>query len=191
MTLFAVVVAALIVLVPSNRSVADEFESVETVLTALGATYATILALVLTLSIIPIQRAGEAWSASILRLYRHDWVTYTTFMLLGLFCVTSFLLAVRGLGPMPVNVVLAASFTLLGISLDLLRWYHGHVCLLLDPEHAVSVGLNKGNYNQSLTAVMPGDTMSICLIHPPFSRASRRGFWSSLLVLFSASGLLH
>ena len=143
MTLVALAVALSIVLIPSVRFVADQFEPVETVFTALGATYGTILALVLTLSIIPVERAGEAWSASIVRLYRHDQGTYITFVWLGVCCVASFLLAVRGLANLRVSVVLAACLVVLGISLDVLRWYHGHVCRLLDPEHAVAVGLKK------------------------------------------------
>ena len=143
MTFVALVIAASIVLIPSVRFVANEFETLETVLTALGATYGTVLALVLTLSIIPVQRAGEAWSASILRLYRRDLGTYFTFVWLGVCCVGSFLLSVRGVADWPVSFVLTASLVVLGISLDVLRWYHGHVCRLLDPEHAVAVGLKK------------------------------------------------
>ena len=142
-TLTATGIAACAVLVPSIRTAVDQFESIETVLTGLGATYGTILALVLTLSIIPIQRAGESWSASILRLYRRDKVTHVTFVSLGVLCVTSFALAVGGLPQLPVSFILAASFALLGVSLDLLRGYHAHVCLLLDPQHAVSTGLKE------------------------------------------------
>ena len=144
MTLVGLAIAGSILLIPSVRLVANDFEAVETVFTALGATYGTILALVLTLSIIPIERAGEAWSASIVRLYRHDRGTYITFVWLGVCCVASFLLAVRGLASLRVSVVVAACFVVLGISLDMLRWYHGHVCRLLDPEHAIAVGLKKG-----------------------------------------------
>ena len=143
MTLIALVVAASIVLIPSFRSVADEFEAHETLLTALGATYGTVIALVLTLSVIPVERAGEAWSASIVRLYRHDPGTYLTFVWLGVCCVASFVLAVEDLGNFAVSSVLAASFLVSGISLDVLRGYHSHVCKLLDPEHAVDVGLKK------------------------------------------------
>ena len=142
-TLFATVIAAGVVLIPSIRTAVDQFEPIETVLTGLGATYGTILALALTLSIIPIQRAGEAWSASILRLYRRDKVTHLTFVSLGVLCVTSFALAVGDLPQFPVSFILAASLALLGISLDLLRAYHGHVCRLLDPQHAVSTGLKE------------------------------------------------
>ena len=143
MTLIALVVAASIVLIPSIRSVADEFEALETLLTALGATYGTVIALVLTLSIIPVERAGEAWSVSIVRLYRLDSGTHLTFVWLGVCCVASFVLAVDDLGNFAVSSVLAASFLVLGISLDVLRGYHSHVCKLLDPEHAVDVGLKK------------------------------------------------
>ena len=135
--------AAVIVVIPSVRLAADEFEPLETVLTGLGATYGTVLALVLTLSIIPVQRAGEAWSASILRLYRRDPGTYITFVWLGVCCVGSFLLAVRGVVNSPASFVLAMCFLFLGVSLDVLRWYHDHVCRLLDPEYAVAVELKK------------------------------------------------
>ena len=75
-TLFATGVAACVILVPPIRAAADRFEPIETVLAGLGATYGTVLALALALSVIPIQRAGDAWSASILRLYRRDKVAY-------------------------------------------------------------------------------------------------------------------
>ena len=143
MTLIALVFVAGIVLIPSIRSVADEFEAFATLLTALGATYGTIIALVLTLSIIPVERAGEAWSVFIVRLYRRDLGTYMTFVWLGVCCVASFVLAVDDFGNFRVSFLLAASFLVLGISLDVLRWYHSHVCKLLDPEHAVDVGLKK------------------------------------------------
>ena len=145
-SLFAVLVAACVILVPPIRAAADQFEPIETVLVGLGATYGTILALALTLSLTPIQRAGEAWSASILRLYRRDRVTHATFVSLGVLCVTSFALAVRGPVVVPVSFILAASLALLGFGLDLLRGYHAHVCRLLDPQHAV-----EGRFERSET----------------------------------------
>lgn len=142
-SLFAFAIAAGVLLIPSIRTVADTFQPLESILSQLGATYGTILALVLTLSIIPIQRAGEVWSPFIVRLYRRDPVTYITFVALGIFCVASFVLAVRGLGGISVSSVLAMSLAVLGISLDMLRWYHGHVCQLLDPTHAVSLSVRQ------------------------------------------------
>lgn len=147
-TLFAILVAACLILVPPIRTAADQFEPVETVLTGLGATYGTILALALTLSLTPIQRAGEAWSASILRLYRRDRITHVTFAILGVLCVTSFAFAALGPAVVPVSFILAASLALLGLGLDLLRWYHAHVCRLLDPQHAVMTGLKEAKHAQ-------------------------------------------
>lgn len=142
-SLFSLATATVILVVPSTRATVDAFQPLEAVLSGLGATYGTILALVLSLSIIPIQRAAEVWSSSIVRLYRRDPVTYVTFVALGVFCAASFLLAVRGLFPVPVSVVFALSLVVLGVSLDILRWYHGHVCRLLDPVHAVSLALEQ------------------------------------------------
>jgi hypothetical protein len=98
---------------------------------------------VLTLSIIPIQRAGEVWSPSIVRLYRRDPVTFLTFVVLGILCGASFLFAVRGIAGLSASLVLAASIAVLGISLDILRWYHAHICKLLDPTHAVQLALSR------------------------------------------------
>lgn len=142
-SLFGFVIAAGVLLTPHLRDVADGFEEVEAILSQLGATYGTILALALTLSIIPIQRAGEVWSPSIIRLYRRDPVTYVTFVALGIFCVASFFLAIRGITGIPVSLVLAFSLAILGISLDMLRCYHGHVCRLLDPTYAVGLSLKQ------------------------------------------------
>ncbi len=142
-SLFSFAIASTVLLVPQVRATADNFQPVEAVLSQLGATYGTILALVLTLSIIPIQRAAEVWSPSIIRLYRRDPATYVTFVSLSVLCAVSFLLTVRQLFPIPVSVVLALSLAALGASLDMLRWYHGHICRLLDPIHAVSLALKE------------------------------------------------
>lgn len=138
LSIFGVTLAILIIFVPGLRVAVDSFQPLEAILSQLGATFGTILALVLTLSIIPIQRAGEVWSSSIVYLYRRDIVTYVIFLVLGIFCVASFLLAVRGLAHLSVSSVLAGALAMLAISLDMLRWYHRHTCLLLDPTHAVT-----------------------------------------------------
>jgi len=143
-SLFSFGIGAAILVIPQIRATFDSFRPLEAILSQLGATYGTILALVLTISIIPIQRAAEVWSPSIVRLYRRDPVTYVTFVGLGVFCAGSFLLAVRGAVPAPVSVVLVLSLVVLGVTLDILRWYHGHVCQLLDPVHAVSLALKEG-----------------------------------------------
>lgn len=174
-TLFATLVAACLILVPPIRTAADQFEPVETVLTGLGATYGTILALALTLSLTPIQRAGEAWSASILRFYRRDRATHVTFAILGVLCVTSFAFAALGPAVVPVSFILAASLALLGFGLDLLRWYHAHVCRLLDPQRAVMVGLKEAKHAQDrLDRVVRRN--SWLRHHKPFTKRKPDGF---------------
>lgn len=142
-SLFSFVIGAAILIDPQFRAKVDSFKQLESVVTQLGATYGTILALVLTLSIIPIQRAAEAWSPSIIHLYRRDRVTYVTFVALGVCCAASFLFAVPGLFSLSVSVVVVLSLAILGVNLDMLRWYHAHVCSLLNPVHAVSLALKE------------------------------------------------
>jgi hypothetical protein len=142
-TLFGCLLAAFMVLNPAMRRLADAFSPVESVLTQLGVIYGTILALVLTLSIIPIQRAAEALSPSVVRIYRQDPGTYLTFLTLGLLCVGSFALTVRGIPKVPTSLLLAGSLATLAASLDLLRWFHSHVCQLLEQRHAVTLSLTQ------------------------------------------------
>lgn len=142
-SIFGLIVAFGLLYFRSLRTVADEFHPIETIFAQLGATYGMILALVLTLSIIPIQRAGEVWSTSVVRLYRRDPVTYLSFVVLGIFCITCFAFAVRGLAGIPVSIALAGALATLGFSLDLLRLYHRHVCQLLDPTHSVRLAFQQ------------------------------------------------
>ena len=93
-----------------------------------------------------IERGGThfwVWSSSIVYLYRRDSCTYITFIVFGILCVASFLFAVNGLAGTPTSIVLAVAVGGLGLSLDLLRWYHGHVCQLLDPANAVSAATRR------------------------------------------------
>ena len=132
-TMIAIAAGAAVFYFPAARAALDAYQAVDTILIALGATFGTILALVLTLSIIPVQRAAEVWSPSIIRLYRRDKLTHFTFIILGIFCAASFLLSVTGLVCISSSVVLVTAIVALGLSLDLLRWYHRHICQLLDP----------------------------------------------------------
>jgi hypothetical protein len=138
-TLFAIAAGFSALYFPKPRETLNAFQPIEAILSQLGATFGTIFALLLTLSIIPIQRAAETWSPSIVRLYRRDPSTYITFIVLGVLCAASFMFAVKGLADIPSSIILAVAFGALGLSLDLLRWYQGHVCQLLDPAQAVGL----------------------------------------------------
>lgn len=57
-----------------------------------GALIGTMVALVLSLSIIPVQRAAEVFTPSIIRLFRQDRTTQFIFFTLGILCLLSFAL---------------------------------------------------------------------------------------------------
>lgn len=103
------------------------------ILIALASIVATILALVFTLSLIPIQNAASMWSFSILRIYKKDKVSYRTFLFFGLSIIMFILLTVFE-NFFDDNCLLYLLFILIGIVLDSLRFYYLHVVSLLDPQ---------------------------------------------------------
>lgn len=112
-------------------------DSLGGILSTLGATFGTILALVFTLSIIPVQKAGEAWSSSIMKVYKEDRSIFIVFVSLSMLTLGSFILAYSGTQYVTsLNSVLIMNI-MIGIGLDLLRWYYGHIIDLLDPENAI------------------------------------------------------
>ena len=54
--------------------------SFQNILISLATIFATILALVFTLSLIPIQNAASMWSFSILKIYKEDKTNYIIFL---------------------------------------------------------------------------------------------------------------
>lgn len=103
------------------------------ILIALASIVATILALVFTLSLIPIQNAASMWSFSILRIYKKDKVSYRTFLFFGLSIIMFILLTVFEKN-FDDNCLLYLLFVLIGIVLDSLRFYYSHVVSLMDPQ---------------------------------------------------------
>lgn len=103
------------------------------ILIALASIVATILALVFTLSLIPIQNAASMWSFSILRIYKKDKVSYRTFLFFGLSIIMFILLTVFEKN-FDDDWLLYLLFILMGIVLDSLRFYYFHVVSLMDPQ---------------------------------------------------------
>jgi len=103
------------------------------VLLAIATIFATILALVFTLSLIPIQNAAQMWSFSILKIYKKDKQTFWTFFIFGLFTLVFIVLTIF---EEKISDFLLFSFIVLSFSviLDVLRGYHSHVVSLFDPE---------------------------------------------------------
>jgi hypothetical protein len=104
---------------------------------AVGALIGTVLTLGFSLSIIPIQRASEMYTPTIIRLFRTARAIQLPFLALLSICLTSFasvLLPVAGIAAtktIPILIIFVA------ISLDLLRQLYRTVTALLQPKEAV------------------------------------------------------
>lgn len=105
---------------------------------AIGSTLITILILTYSLALLPVQRAIESFSKSISFIYRNDKTTTIVFIIISTFAIATFLF---GLDIKLFNIstfhYLLLSILLVGITLDLLRWYHHRITKLLEPENAI------------------------------------------------------
>jgi len=105
---------------------------------AIGSTLITILILTYSLALLPVQRAIESFSKSISFIYRNDKTTTIVFIIISTFAIATFLF---GLDIRLFNIstfhYLLLSILLVGITLDLLRWYHHRITKLLEPENAI------------------------------------------------------
>ncbi len=97
----------------------------------------TALALVLSLSIVPAQKAADVFSSAILQLYARDRVLWTVFASLACLTLLSVLLGTDwafGVGP---RWTIALQLILLGIALDRLRAFYLRALELLSPQTAL------------------------------------------------------
>lgn len=117
----------------AQKSIA-EFKNLDTIFIAAGGMIGTILALVFSLSIIPLQRAGEILTPSITKLYRDDIVTQLIFTFLAAFCLLSFVMSIDGiLFGIKSSVLLPLEIVIVAITLDLLRWHYRRIGQFLEP----------------------------------------------------------
>lgn len=101
----------------------------------LGGALATVLALALTLSVIPIQRAADHFSASIIHLYAKDKTFRLAFMALVAAVVLAFVSG-SGLFTHHPRILFVVQAALLGSAVDCLRAFYWRFLTLLDPANA-------------------------------------------------------
>jgi hypothetical protein len=99
----------------------------------------TALALVLSLSIVPAQKAADVFSSAILRLYARDRTTLAVFALLSCTALVSLTFGTGWMFSLSGRYSLAAQLVLLGLSLDALRAFYTRALSLLDPVTALSL----------------------------------------------------
>lgn len=99
----------------------------------------TALALVLTLSIVPAQRAAEAFSSAILKLYARDLRLQLVFASLSILALISLLFGTNWSFGISARYTLAVQIVALGAALDALRGFYTRALNLLDPVTALSL----------------------------------------------------
>jgi hypothetical protein len=127
-----------VLILPQTQAALRQFQNYHDVFIAAGGLIGTMLALVFSLSIIPVQRAVETFTASISRLYREGTPAQFIFVILAVFSLFSFMMAVNGIAGFHGATLFPVQIVLLGIALDLLRWHHRRVSQLLEPREAVN-----------------------------------------------------
>jgi hypothetical protein len=101
------------------------------------------LALVLSLSIIPAQRAAELFSISVLKLFAKDRALIIVFLVLVATTMLSLLLGSSWVNRLDAKASLSIQFILLGISFDALRRFYVSTLDLLAPESAIKRIVNE------------------------------------------------
>lgn len=109
-----------------------------TILITIGSTLITILILTISIAIIPIQHSIDSFSKSISYLYRNDKFNILIFILISLFALFSFISSIDGIFfSIKASILFPINLTTVGITLDLLRWHHRRVSILLEPDEAI------------------------------------------------------
>jgi hypothetical protein len=104
---------------------------------AAGQIIGAALALVLSLSIIPAQRAAELFSISVLKLFANDRALRSAFLVLVFTTMASLLLGTSWTKIISAKVSLSLQFILIGMSFDTLRFFYVSTLDLLAPETAI------------------------------------------------------
>jgi hypothetical protein len=97
------------------------------------------LALILSLSIIPAQRAAEVFSAAILQLYAQDRWLVIAFLTLVTTAMVSVLFGTNFMPHVDMRISISVQLILLGISFDALRMFYKRALALLTPRTAIDL----------------------------------------------------
>lgn len=124
--------------IPIAQYAITKFKNIDTIFIAIGGMIGTMLALVFSLSIIPIQRAVETFSPSISWLYRNDRITQCIYIILAIFCLLSFAMSIDGVAGLQISKLLPVEIIMVAITLDLLRWHYRRISRMLEPGNAIN-----------------------------------------------------
>lgn len=97
----------------------------------------TIIALIFSLAIIPIQRAVENCGSAVTKLYMEDRTTIITFLAMSGFCILFFIMGPMNIFELSHSRLFALLILLIAITFDILREYYAHIIQLLSPEEPI------------------------------------------------------
>ena len=132
------IIVVVLLCIPKNQHLLAQIRNVNSFFLAIGGLIGMILALALSLSIIPIQNAAANLTQSIFRFYREDRLSKYIFSILSIFCLSSFLMVFANSIGLNKSVLLAVDFLIVALSLDLLRFYHRHIINLLELDKGIN-----------------------------------------------------
>ncbi len=98
-----------------------------TLLISIGISIATILAIAISLSILPIQKASESWTSAILQIFIHDTKTHKFIMSFCILIIVNFILVIIKPSSCYTIYLRYLSFISIAVTLDNLRWYYKHI----------------------------------------------------------------
>lgn len=134
---------ALLLTNPASIESLQQIQDVNAIFLACGGLIGTMLALVVSISVIPIQQASENFTTSIVQVYKDDRVTRYIFATLAIFCLFSFLMVFGEAFGCSKTGLLLTQIILIAASLDLIRWHHRHVVSLLGSNEAINKSKDK------------------------------------------------
>src|SRR5262245_7538346 len=134
-TIVAVLIFLLFVVIVQDTNELKTSEVHLTCAQVIGAA----LALILSLSIIPAQRAAEDFSPAILKLYAQDRWLLVAFLILALATTGSVLLGTNFFPRIDPRISIGVQFLLLGVSFDALRMFYRRTLDLLIPQTAIQL----------------------------------------------------
>lgn len=132
------ILSVITLLVTKNQHLLNQIDNPDGIFLAVGGLLGTILALVLSLSIIPIQNAAVNLTQSVIKLYREDRLSRYVFSSLSISCLTSFIFVFLNNIGFNKPILLMVEILILTFSLDLLRFYHRHIIILLGTDKGIT-----------------------------------------------------
>lgn len=124
---------------PHIQAKLTDVSALSDIFIGIGSLIGTIIALVLTISLLPIQRSVEVFTPTLTRMCKEDGLSRAIIVTISLFGLFSFIASTGQIIDRPLVSLFPYEIVLLGVTFDLIRWYHRRTASLLDPIEAINM----------------------------------------------------